>query len=331
MEKVFDTQRALGGTQNLSNDNQRELSDSQGKSLESQNELSNKKRVLFDRQSAKVKILRADGVQLKGYFAGENNKSCILCFAGLGGSLGTVFSEIAEESLAQGLSFLFGNTEASYIVKDLKKVNPDGSEERVTRGGAYEHFDDTISDMLLWVKFLEEKGFENIYLVGMSLACNRLVRMIENFNNPKFKKLVLICPQDIQYQSDPEMLEEARKNVANGEGEKLLTKRIFDFCDVSGRTYLELFTDPKVNNFPYLTLEKFVFLKDFHNPVYAVIGDHDQGLENYAQVSADEVITRLKNSYNGNFLGEVLQGASHSFKGFEPLLAKMVVGFLTKI
>lgn len=284
---------------------------------------------LFDRQSAKVKILRADGVQLKGYFAGENNKSCVLCFAGLGGSLGTVFSEIAEESLARGLSFLFGNTEASYIVKDLKKFNPDGGEGVVTRGGAYEHYDDTISDMLLWVKFLEERGFENIYLAGMSLACNRLVHMLENLNNPKFKKLVLICPQDIQYQSDPEMLEEARKNVARGEGEKLLSKKIFGFSDVSGRTYLELFTDPKVNNFPYLTLEKFEFLKDFHNPIYAIIGDRDQGLENYADVSAGEVITRLKNSYNDNFLGEVLTGASHSFKGFERLLAKKVVDFLT--
>lgn len=284
---------------------------------------------LFDRERAKIKIKRADGVQLKGYFAGGNAKSCVLCFVGLGGSLGRVFTAIAESCLNNGLSFLLGNTEASYIIKELKKINSDGSEEFVTRGGAYEHYDQTIKDMLLWVKYLEDRGFENIYLVGMSLACNRLVYMLERFNNPKFKKLVLICPQDIQYQKNPKLLEEAKENVKRGLGERLLTNKIFDFCDVCGRTYLELFTDPKINNFPYLTLDKFEFLTSFNKPIFACIGENDQGLK-CGDVPAEEVMKRLKKSYNYSFEYKVLEGASHSFKGYEEALAECVMDFLTK-
>lgn len=282
---------------------------------------------MFIKDDHKIKIFQRDGIELKGYYFENNKDSCVVCFAGLGGTCDNMFCAIADEVVNSGLSFFFGNTQASYKVKELKQKLADEETNIVLRGGAYEDYDETIKDMMEWLKYIADKGFKKIYLVGASLACNRLVSLLNTKQYPNIKKLVLICPQDVSVQVDQDMMAEANQNISSNKGDELLTQKLFGFCEICGRTYHDLFSRKDINNLPYLTEgADFTMLKAIDIPIFAIIGECDQGLS-YSNLSAEDAMKRLK-QYNSNFRYEIIANAKHSFKNYEQELAKLVVKYL---
>ncbi len=282
---------------------------------------------MFIKDDYKIKILQRDGIELKGYYYENNKDSCVVCFAGLGGTCDNMFCAIADEVINSGLSFLFGNTQASYKVKGLKQKLADGETKLVLRGGAYEDYDETIKDMMEWVEYIINKGFKKIYLVGASLACNRLVSLLNVKQYPNIKKLILICPQDISVQVDNNMMAEAEENIISNKGDELLTQKLFGYCEICGRTYKDLFSRKDINNLPYLTEDcDFGMFKLIDIPIFAIIGEYDQGLS-YSNLSAELAMKRLQH-YNLNLKYKIIANAKHSFKNYEEELAKYVIEYI---
>ena len=284
---------------------------------------------MFIKDDYKIKILNQSGIELKGYYYNNNSNSCVVGFAGLGGTCDNMFCAIANRVTEKGISFLFGNTQASYKVKELKQHAVNGEVKTVLRGGAYENYDDTINDMMCWVNFALRQNYENIFLIGASLACNRLISMLNKECPEKIKKLILICPQDMHIQIDCDMLKEAEENIKSGEGDKLLSSKVFGYCEICGRTYKEIFTRKDINNIPYLSaLQDFSMFSKINLPILSVIGSEDQGLS-YLPISAMEAMKILRNN-NKNLQFSIVNGASHSFKGYEDGLAKIITQYLEK-
>lgn len=72
---------------------------------------------MFIKDDYKIKIIQADGIELKGYYCEKDKNRCVVCFAGLGGNCDRMFSAIADKAITNNLRFLFANTQASYIVR----------------------------------------------------------------------------------------------------------------------------------------------------------------------------------------------------------------------
>lgn len=285
---------------------------------------------MFIKDDYKIKILNQVGIELKGYFCEKDTSCCVIGFAGLGGTCDNMFCAIASRVVEKGMSFLFGNTQASYKIKELNQHTENGEVKAALRGGAYENYDDTINDMICWINFAMQQGFETIYLVGASLACNRLISMLNIKYIPQIKKLILICPQDMHKQIDYNMLKEAEENIMVNESEKLLSSKVFGYCEICGRTYKELFTRKDVNNLPYLsTTSNFSLFNKVNIPIFSVIGSKDQGLS-YSNLSAVEAMEILRKN-NNNFEFEIVDGATHSFKGFEDRLAEIISIYLENV
>lgn len=282
---------------------------------------------MFIKDDYKIKIFQRDGIELKGYYCENNKDTCVVSFAGLSGTCDNMFCAIADEVINTGISFLFANTQASYKVKELKQKLADGETKLILRGGAYEDYDETIKDMMEWVEYIVNKGFEKIYLVGASLACNRLVSLLNAKQYPNVKKLILICPQDISVQVDNDMMIESQENIISNKGDELLAQKVFGYCEICGRTYKDLFSRKDINNLPYLTEDSnFSMLKAIDIPILSIIGECDQGLS-YSNLSAEEAMQRLQ-KHNSNIQYKIIANAKHSFKNYEEELAKYIVQYL---
>lgn len=282
---------------------------------------------MFIKDDYKIKLIQREGIELKGYYCENDKNSCVIGFAGLGGTCDNMFCAIADEVINSGLSFLFANTQASYKIRELKQKLNDGSTKLVLRGGAYENYDNTIKDMIEWVEYIYNKGFKQIYLIGASLACNRLVSLLNTKQFPNIKKMILICPQDISVQVDEEMMAEAKANIIANKGEEILTQKLFGYCEICGRTYNDLFSRKDINNLPYLTKDAdFSMLEKIDIPIVSIIGECDQGLS-YSNLSAYDAMQQLQ-QHSDNMQYEVIANAKHSFKNYEDELAKCVVKYL---
>ena len=280
---------------------------------------------MFNKDDYEIKKINKEGVQLKGYHLKANDQKCVVAFAGFAGNCDKLFCNIADHCGLNEVSFLFGNTRGSYETKDLKTYLEDGSCVKKTYGACYENFDDTISDMVLWLDYAVELGYKEICLVGASIACNKIVKLLNNYNNEKIKKVVLLCPQDIQTQLDEKMLEEAKLNIKNNEPEKVLSDKFFGFCDVCGRTYYDMATRADINNIPYLSQDgNFEMFSNINLPILGIIGSKDQGL---GDLDATSCMEKIRDN-NENFKFEVIDDAKHTFKHHEDEVSDLIINYI---
>lgn len=280
---------------------------------------------MFNKDDYEIKKINKEGVQLKGYYLNANDQKCVVAFAGFAGNCDNLFCNIADHCGLNEVSFLFGNTRGSYEKKDLKTFLADGSCVKKTYGACYENFDDTIADMILWLDYAVELGHKEIYLVGASIACNKIVKLLSIYNNDKIKKVVLLCPQDIQAQIEEKMLEEAKNNLQNNEPEKILTDKFFGFCDVCSRTYYDIATRVDINNIPYLSKGgNFDMFKNIQLPMLGIIGSKDQGLNDN---DANSCMEKIKDN-NINFIYKVIKDAKHTFKHYEDDISDIIINYI---
>lgn len=272
----------------------------------------------FLKENHEIKIQNRQGVELKGYYLKNQKPACVLAFAGFCGTCDKMFCKIIEEAEKAGLDFLFANTTASYERKIIKKHCQDGSITKVESGGCFENYRETIRDMKCWLEFL--KDYKTIYLIGASLACNRIVKFLNLYSCPNLKKLVLICPQDLKSQADKNLLDEARRKCER----EILSGKVFGEFEISAKTYLDLFDNDDLDNLAYFSKSQLKDLQNIKIPIFSIIGSDDQGLKG---LDAKKAMAVLQNN-SKNMKTAVIDGATHSFRNFEQELAEEIVKFL---
>lgn len=99
---------------------------------------------MFEKDNYKISLINRDGLELRGYYNKVNSKQCVVAFCGFGGNCDKIFCAIAEQCEKNNISFLFGNTQGSYVRKMLKRHLPDGSIVEVEKGAFNEDFDECV-------------------------------------------------------------------------------------------------------------------------------------------------------------------------------------------
>lgn len=283
---------------------------------------------MFEKDNYKISMINRDGLELRGYYNKVNSKQCVVAFCGFGGNCDKIFCAIAEQCEKNNISFLFGNTQGSYVRKTLKRHLPDGSIVEVEKGAFNEDFDECVSGMSQWIDYAVKEDFEQLYLIGASIACNRIVNYLNHYQYPNnIKKIILLCPQHLRPQTDINMLNETEKMMAENRPENILKDKFFGYCEVTARTYYNISHNDQLDNLPYLTGGNFDMLKNIQLPIRVVMGSVDEGVVGYTDKSAKDCMEVLKNNAQDlNY--EIIEGGRHNFKNKEQQVGETVIKYV---
>ena len=274
------------------------------------------------------RIYTSDGIELHGilYMPIEKTQRVLLHIHGMGGNFyENKFIDYLTQTLTDsGIAFCVFNNRGAELVKDFIKI-PENSTVRI--GSAYEKFEDCLIDIKTYIDYLEHLGFDNIHLSGHSLGSPKVAYYVSKTGDKRIRSISFISPSDMlglvrqNKKSFQEDLTEARKLVENNEGNKLLSRQVWDQYPISANTYLSLFEDnSEASIFNFYNLEdSFEVLKKIKVPVFAIMGRKDDALV----VSIEETFSKLKLVLSSCPLVEtkILGEATHGYRGYEQLLA----------
>ncbi len=277
-----------------------------------------------------VETMTEQNITLFGCLSKKNNKRCILYIPGLTGNFfESKFPRgIGKVSVEQGYDFLFSHNQGSFQIIEFPFLREDGKLKSITKGATYENFEDCVYDIDAWLQYLDKLGYEEIVVLCHSMGCNKIVYYLNQKNNSKISKVILLAPQDNANFSKLDMhkglLEEAEENIKNGNSEKILSKKFLGFCFMSSETYYQEITNKNVNNIPYKTLNgDFSLISTIDKPIYIIIGSDDIGKK------GNEYMKKvIDNCQNAEY--DILADANHNFKNKESELSGLIFEYLNK-
>lgn len=275
-----------------------------------------------------VEVMTEQNIKLFGCLSSNKNKSCILYIPGLSGNFfeAKFARMLGKKAIECNYDFLFSHNQGSFQIMEFPYLRSDGKLKSITKGSAYEKFEDSVYDIDAWINYLKERKYEEIIAVCHSMGCNKIVYYLNQKPNNPISKVILLSPQDNVNFGNLEMhqglLEEAIKNIKNGEGNKILSKKFLGFCLMSSETYYNEITNKNINNIPYKTENgDFSLIALIEKPIYLVIGTDDGGEKSleYMKKIAD-------NCKNAKY--DIVKDANHTYKGKEEELIELIFDYL---
>jgi pimeloyl-ACP methyl ester carboxylesterase len=117
--------------------------------------------------------------------------------------------------------------------------------------------------------------------------------------------------------------------VAEGRGDELLPRKIRDFYYASARSFAAEFESGSAANiFPIFENGDFGRLENIKVPVLAFYGSKEDTVVNSAQIDLETIAKYLTNPKSKTF---IINGADHTYLGFENQIADGIAGWLKKI
>lgn len=284
-----------------------------------------------------VETATSDKLLLHGLFLdGDKDKPVVLHIHGFEGDFFTnnFVPTIAEKLRTGGFGFLAVQTRglgSDYFVKTTNW-------EWKRYGAHYELLEEAHLDIDAWVGFLLAQGYKNIILQGHSLGTMKITRyLFEGKYADKINKLILLAPFDIFQLAEnatkgkwKEYLKIAEEKVTEGKGEEIIPKEYLD-ASMSYQTYV---SHHKNTDFEHIFAfhDKdygFPILRKIKLPVKAIVGTGDVFFHPANPKKPDEAMAILEKHLE-KFDGKLIEGAGHSYEGYEDKVANEVSAFVTK-
>lgn len=286
----------------------------------------------------------SDDLKLPGiYYPSDTKDVCILFIHGMSGFLlenyfGHVFGRLAQE---HNLGYIYTHNRGYAHINDIRtsEMNDDGGFKTKRGGAVYERFEGCVPDIEAWLVKGRELGYKKFVIVGHSLGGPKIVHHFYKEQPKDVIGLVLASPADMvglvkknEYQPNyPELLEEARQNVAKGNPEKLLSGKVWDWYVLSSQTFLDLFEEggpadvlPLFDN-----PEHFPELEAVNVPIYCIMGEHDDIAIRTLEEDMELLKTKAINA--PSFDTHLLPGANHGYEGKEQEFAAKVIEWVEKL
>ena len=292
-----------------------------------------------------VQIKTDDGLTLPGLLCeADRSKKAAIFLHGNGSSSVFYSDDLREEQVkalnSKGISYLLFNNRGAHNIKKLDIERKDGKEERKRFGMAYEKIKDCIKDIDGAIKFLEGKGYKELYLIGESTGANKICVYHYYKSDNKVSKYILLGGGDdtgIYYNELGEkkfykLLKEAKEKISRRKGEdiicELLPNEIFSyvgFYDISN-------PDGDYNVFPFLEAMRniklsnkklFRHFKSIDKPTLVVYGEKDE----YAWGDVPRIVEILKKQ-KPEFKYVIVKDADHSFTKHQKELSKIITDWL---
>ena len=285
-----------------------------------------------------VKFYAEDDVLLNGilYQSENNTKKLLIEVHGMTSNCLKKREEIiageVENIAIDSLSF---NNRGSEIIKYMKRK--DGS--KFIGGTAFEDVQEGYYDILGAIKYAIELGYTSIYLQGHSLGSTKIVytyNKMRKEKNPYIKYikgillLSLIDIPDMMLSFTPKEYIEYGLQKEKENNTSILMPEGSTIHPMSVKTFLKYVKYYNQIDFARYCKEEeeFQVLNNIPVPLFMRWGDTQELIKREASEQAEFVKSKIKNKNTD--IGYI-EGANHSYKGKEEILAKQICEFLGNI
>lgn len=268
-----------------------------------------------------IQIVTEDKLHLDGIYSdGSKEKPAILFIHGMFNNFQTPGFVKTLENRLHEKSFAFLAT------------NNRGAEE----GSKYELLEEAHLDITSGIRFLLDKGYYQIILIGHSAGTIKAVRyLFEGSLKDKVIKLILIAPVDplggriahgrINIEN---FLAKASEKVGEGKGKELITSE-FDHDILSYQTFISWYKRGDLGKMFEFCNEGYDFpiLKKVGIPTKVIVGSNDEFFYPSNPEKPEEAMSiLLKNIPNSE--GKIINNSDHGFNGFENELVMEILNFI---
>ncbi len=297
-----------------------------------------------------IQFLTSDKLRLPGLLYEPSSKSKQVALYLHGNGTSSVFYSplmniLGKELTDKQISFFPFNNRGAHLIKSLTREMENGG-ERALYGTAYELIKDCILDINSAIHALQEKGYEEFYLIGESTGANKIV--VYNYyqqQNPVSKYILLsggddtgLYYEELGKKTFFEILETAKQKIAEKKGEELVSKELYSLMPMSYQSmYDTLNPDGDYNTFPYnetfnnlhlSSKQLFREIKVIKKPTLVLYGEEDEFC--YGRVPECVEILKKQTKNNNVFEFQIMPEADHGFHGKEELLSKIITSFIIK-
>lgn len=284
-----------------------------------------------------VRVEAEDGLELVGFYVAPERgaRSAVLHTHGLAGNFyeNRFVSSLARTVVERGLAFLTYNNRGHDYRSD--NLNGTGVGTGVHLGGSsFDIFGDCVLDIGGCAEFLAERGHGRIYFGGHSLGTNKTVHYLSERCDRRAAGAILISPPDMfglreQALGDPleGVVGRARELVSEGRGGTLLEAGYA--VPFSAATIVGLYGEPsKTDIFPFRLGRSgdYSTLASLALPMLATFGTVEEAVT--VPVKEAAALMREEASSDAGIDVLVVEGANHSYFGFEETLAGAVADFI---
>ena len=283
-------------------------------------------------------IWTEDELRLQGvHYEPQSKDVCVLVVHGMSGNIiENYFCDVLGKTLSKsGVGCIYGHNRGYNHINDILKK--DGKTVRM--GAMYERFDECVFDIEAWVSEVRKLGYKKIVLLGHSLGCNKTIRYF-NKNKPEgVTGVVLASPPDMvglfekpEYQPNHhELLEEARKNVTEGNPLKLVSGIVWDWYTLSSQTYLDLSEqDGPADNLPVMkNPDTFPELASINVPLLGIMGEKDDIAIHTLEEDLD--LIEKKATECPTFTKKFIKDGTHTYDGQENQFSQAVLDWVKQL
>lgn len=226
----------------------------------------------------------------------------------------------------RGYRFVAGNNRGHDFGFPYRADPRDLSVEPRIYGGGWELFDESPLDVAAWVCFAVGLGARDVVLYGHSLGALKVGYYQAVRKDPRVVGLIAGSPPMSAGRTDPELLAQAERMVAEGRGRDLLPwgSTRAGANTQSARTYVNR---SRVGMDIYGKATPNPLVGRLHVPIFALFGSEEPSVGTAADL---ELIKR-------NAVGSpavttrIFQGADHSYAGHEQTIAAAMADWLDTI
>jgi len=253
-----------------------------------------------------VKVITADGLELKGFFSNQKSEIAVFHSHGTAGDFYThEFVEVEGQKLAkEKISFLTANNRGHDVYSDIRK-HVNGKVEWTQGGGGQERFEDCLLDIDAWINFLVKRGIKKIILQSHSLTQKILYYQYKKSNNNIVGQIhISPCNDaglmrsilgDKKYQETNKII---LQMLESGKGSDKLSAELSAVCPMNALAYSGyLIEEGKGNLFPYHNPQstKWKALKKIREPLLAIFGSCDIYIKPSNKIASDLFKQKNKN------------------------------------
>ncbi len=278
-----------------------------------------------------VRFNATDSVELQGWLSRRDGDTAVLHVHGMGGNgyQNNFLDYLRNMYVKAGITFFSFDNRGRGIMSDFRQG--DGWK---LAGSCFEIFDESLHDIAGAVDYLKSQGFTKFILQGHSLGCSKAVNYILANEPTNVIKVILLAPTDMVAwaNADPahdQNLTKAKQLLAEGKGEELVDAQCWplDKTPLSAQAYVskskagtpvDIYSTRKDGKAPIGCVAQ---------PMLILYGTDDVGIT-YPFGSMNAYKGKVDQVKNSNTELEIIEGAPHSFRGFENELTNAIEKFI---
>ena len=288
-----------------------------------------------------------DGVKLDGliYNYSDIKDSIIISTHGMGSNcFRNRDKEIAKLIENTNISLLTYNNRGAGILTNIKKET-NNEITTIILGCANENIYECYYDIKGAIEFVISLGYTKIFLQGHSLGSTKTIYTYNNLKSENYDKLdyikgviilsLLDIPQGIidlfQYKDEDtkKLIDYALKLEKEGNGNIFMPEGTF-LQPVSASEFIRLcIKNDEINFAKYHDLNyNYKEINNINVPLFMRWGNKGELISQ----DSKELVSMLKNRiHNKNLNIDYIDGANHMFEGYEDVLAKQIINFITHL